>query len=86
MNWLKKIVMSRYVKSAIRYAIVALVMYLNKDLQLPYLEDLSKFLNDHMDGLVEALSVALIGWVGTWSYVKNHKNAETEKVVHKEVK
>lgn len=86
MSWLKNLIMSRYVKSAIRYAIVALVVYLNKDLNLPYLKELSDFLNQHAEGLTEAISVALIGWVGSWSFIKNHKNAEVEKIVHKEVK
>lgn len=85
-TWIKTLFLNRYLKSIVRYLIVAFVVYLNKDLDLPYLKELADFLHEHHEKLIDLISAALIGWVGTWSVLKNANNSKVEKQIHKEVK
>jgi hypothetical protein len=86
MGWIKGIVMSRYLKSIIRYLLVAFIVYLNKSVDVPYLADLVAFLEEHSERLIEVITVAILGFVGSWSFLKNQQNAKVEKQVHREVK
>lgn len=86
-SWLKSLITSRYVKSAVRYLIAMLVVYLNKDYQVPMLGELLtliqsslvEFLEVNQEQLVSIITAILMGWLGTWTVVKNKANAKLEK-------
>lgn len=79
MNWLQKFFTSRYLKSGIRYLLAALTVYLNKDVNIEFLDQLIVFLEEHSDRLADVLTAVLIGWLGTWTTLKNRENSKAEK-------
>lgn len=80
MGWIKNLITSRYVKSAVRYLITALIVYINKN-NLPYLDPIVQAITQNSEQITELLTVALMGLLGTWTVAKNSRNAKTERVL-----
>lgn len=72
-DWLHRIVLSRYTKSAVRY-IIAIVIGALAGQDIPGLAELSEFLKEHSETLSGIVSVILAGLLGTWSVAKNKVN------------
>ena len=83
MDWIKKFFANRYLKSVLRYALVALAATM---VDLPLLTELADFVKEHSDELAKILAAILMGYAGTWSTLKNRENAAVEKKKNVRVK
>ena len=80
-DWLKDFVLSRYMKSLIRYAIAALIGGLLMGAGVPGMPELAAFLELHTETLTEILALILSGLLATWSVAKNRINAKIDKKI-----
>ena len=89
-NWLQRIITSRFLKTAIRYQIAILIGVLGTQLPWPapvvelgaYLQAaLAEWLSVNQEQLVELLAGALSAILIGWSVQKNRANAKVEKEV-----
>jgi uncharacterized protein YejL (UPF0352 family) len=86
MGWIKGLITSRYVKSVVRYLLAAFIAYLNKDMAVPYLDDLIAFLEEHSERLTDIITAILMGLLAGWSVAKNKANQMAEKLSKVKVK
>lgn len=82
-DWIKTLITSRYVKSATRYVLVALVAYLIK---IPVLAPLAEFLQAHLGDLTSIFADLVLAIVALWSVAKNSANAKVEIYSKEKVK
>lgn len=80
MSWIKNFFTSRYVKSVVRYLIMGFIVYLNKDVDLPYLDSLIEFLTQNSEILTEIITTILMGLLGSWTVLKNKQNERVEQL------
>ena len=83
MGWIKRLIGSRNVKSALRYGLVMLVATMIK---IPVLADLAEFLSSNSEQLTNILAAIIMAFAGTWSVSKNAANAKIEKETRSKVK
>ena len=79
-GWLKDFFLSRYMKSAIRYVLAAMIGYLVGS-DIPGFSELGAFIQQHGDKLVDIVAAILAGLLATWSVSKNRINAKINKKI-----